>query len=188
MNSYLSYASDALMIAASLGAAVYCLILSRRLSRLTSFDKGIGGAIAVLSAQVDEMKGALAEAKSGSEGAGRHLQGLVQQARDISGELELMIAACHDFAEEALVVQGVERPVPDKPMDSRDTARTDPVPTPIETGTQDLIADTSQSAETVTAELQDPPGDETGDATPIPIFGTRRSPAPEPVFRRHAQV
>jgi len=105
MTLFLAYAADILMILASLGAACYCLILSRRLSRLTSFDKGIGGAIAVLSAQVDEMKSALAEAKAGSDGAGQHLNELVRQARDISGELELMIAACHDFAEEALVVQ-----------------------------------------------------------------------------------
>jgi hypothetical protein len=106
MPLYIAYAADILMILASGGAAVYCLILSRRLSRLTSFDKGIGGAIAVLSAQVDEMKSALADAKAGSDGAGQHLHELVRQARDISGELELMIAACHDFAEEALVVQG----------------------------------------------------------------------------------
>jgi len=105
MTVTFAFAADLLMIAASLGAAVYCLILSRRLSRLTSFDSGIGGAIAVLSAQVDEMKDALAEARGGTSGAGEHLQDLVIQARSISGELELMIAACHDFAEEALAVQ-----------------------------------------------------------------------------------
>ncbi|MBT8412633.1 MAG: hypothetical protein KJP02_12680 [Octadecabacter sp.] len=110
MFQILAYAADILMILASAGAALYCLILSRRLSRLTSFDHGIGGAIAVLSAQVDDMQSALAEAKAGSDGAGRHLHDLVRQAQDISGELELMIAACHDFAEEALEVQGGEAP------------------------------------------------------------------------------
>jgi hypothetical protein len=106
MPIILAYAADILMILASFGAAIYCWVLSRRLSRLTSFDTGIGGAIAVLSAQVDDMKSALSEAKAGSDGAGSHLNDLVRQARDISGELELMIAACHDFAEEALVMQG----------------------------------------------------------------------------------
>ncbi|MHA7887296.1 DUF6468 domain-containing protein [Roseicyclus sp.] len=119
MLVYLSLAADLLMVAASLGAAVYCLVLSRRLSRLTSFDKGIGGAIAVMSQQVDEMRAALAEARTGTDGAGQHLQTLVSQAREISGELELMIAACHDFAEEAIAVQappragGVQAGVPD---------------------------------------------------------------------------
>jgi hypothetical protein len=101
MPSYLSLLADALMIAASAGAAVYCLVLSRRLSRLTGFDSGIGGAIAVLSVQVEEMKTALAAAKAGSDGAGAHLRELVGQAQQISSELELMIAACHDFAEQA---------------------------------------------------------------------------------------
>lgn len=101
----MGYGADILMIVASLGAMAYCMVLSRRLSRLTSFDKGLGGAIAVMSSQVDEMKAALKEAKSGSDGAGNQLNDLVHQAREISSELELMIAACHDFAEEAITVQ-----------------------------------------------------------------------------------
>ncbi|WP_461428666.1 DUF6468 domain-containing protein [Gymnodinialimonas sp.] len=101
----MSYGADILVIFASLGAMAYCMVLSRRLSRLTSFDKGLGGAIAVMSSQVDEMKAALKEAKSGSDGAGSQLNDLVHQAREISSELEMMIAACHDFAEEAISVQ-----------------------------------------------------------------------------------
>jgi hypothetical protein len=165
MLTYLSYAADILMIAASSGAAIYCLILSRRLSRLTSFDKGIGGAIAVLSTQVDEMKAALGEAKAGTEGAGTHLQDLVRQARDISRELELMIAACHDFAEEALVVQGGGAPVsgPEKAevgaTDAVDPPPVDPDPAPVDSS-----------------------------APATPVFGTRRVSPDEPVFRHHAQA
>ncbi len=105
MNILLNYGADFLVILASLGAMAYCMVLSRRLSRLSSFDKGLGGAIAVMSAQVDEMKAALREAKAGSDGAGSQLNDLVHQAREISSELEMMIAACHDFAEEAISVQ-----------------------------------------------------------------------------------
>lgn len=160
MMTYLSHIADILMIAASAGAAIYCLILSRRLSRLTSFDSGIGGAIAVLSAQVDDMKSALAEAKAETEGAGTHLRDLIGQAREISGELELMIAACHDFAEEALVVQ------------------TAPAPADVSV-TVDAAVPAPDAAER--PEIED-------SATPVPIFGTRRAAAPEPVFRRHAQA
>jgi hypothetical protein len=106
MQDLLGLAADLLLMTASLGAAAYCMVLSRRLSRIGSFDKGIGGAIAVLSTQVDEMKTALAAAKAGSDGAGQHLNELVRQAREISAELEMMIAACHDFAETAIEVQG----------------------------------------------------------------------------------
>ena len=159
MPSYLSHAADILMIAAAAGAAIYCMILSRRLSRLTSFDSGIGGAIAVLSAQVDEMKAALAEAKAGTDGAGSQLRDLIGQAREISGELELMIAACHDFAEEALVVQTAPA-APPAPA----AVAAEP-PAPVEPG---------------------PPIAEEPVA-PVAIFGTRRVAATEPVFRRHAQ-
>lgn len=160
MQPYLSYAADLLMIAASLGAAIYCLILSRRLTRLTSFDKGIGGAIAVLSAQVDEMKAALAAARTGTEGAGQQLEDLVRQARDISGELELMIASCHDFAEQALVVQTTDGP-----------------PGPA------LAAPVVEASVAASVE---PDGVQVPEI-PTPIFGTRRQPPGEPVFRRHAQ-
>ena len=105
MQSFLNQVADILLVAASLGAAAYCMVLSRRLKKLGSFDKGIGSAIAVLSAQVEEMKTVLREAKVGSDSASENLNDLVRQARDISAELEMMIAACHDFAETAIDVQ-----------------------------------------------------------------------------------
>ncbi|AHM03720.1 hypothetical protein roselon_01332 [Roseibacterium elongatum DSM 19469] len=117
MTSLFSYAADILLFLASFGAAAYCMILSRRLARLSSFDKGIGGAIAVMSAQVDDMQRALAEARTGSDGAGQHLNDLVRQARDISAELEMMIAACHDFAETAIEVQSAAAPAASDPAD-----------------------------------------------------------------------
>lgn len=116
MGFLVSYSADILIICASLGAMIYCMILSRRLSRLTSFDKGLGGAIAVMSSQVEEMKAALKEAKSGTDGAGTQLSDLVVQAREISSELELMIAACHDFAEEAISVQAADAADSDTPV------------------------------------------------------------------------
>lgn len=105
MQGVLGYLADLLLMTGSLGAAAYCMVLSRRLTRLGSFDKGIGSAIAVLSAQVEEMKAALSDVKAGSDGAGQQLNDLVGQAREISAELEMMIAACHDFAETAIDVQ-----------------------------------------------------------------------------------
>ena len=182
MPSYLSAAADLLMILASTGAAIYCLILSRRLSRLTSFDKGIGGAIAVLSAQVDEMKAALGEAKAGTEGVGAELRELVRQARDISGELELMIAACHDFAEEALVVQT-------SGATGGAAAELAPVPEPSPAREPEPVA--LREAPMVAPEPL-PSGAPVGSAAeetapPTPVFGTRRMAAQAPVFRRHAQ-
>lgn len=163
--------ADLLMVVASVGAASYCLILSKRLSRLTSFDKGIGGAIAVLSAQVDDMKSALTAAKSGSEGAGKHLEGLVLQAKDISNELELMIAACHDFAEEALVVQSPALPPAGHgPESAAEPQREEP-----------LILTAPSLVESDRAEEAVEASDDDSIATnSVPMFGSRRGQA-EPV-------
>ena len=51
--------ADILLIAGALGAAFYCFVLSRRLSRFTSLEDGVGGAIAGLSRQVAEMTEAM---------------------------------------------------------------------------------------------------------------------------------
>ncbi|WP_439138823.1 DUF6468 domain-containing protein [Roseicyclus sp.] len=181
--SYLSITADMLMIAASTGAAIYCLILSRRLSRLTSFDKGIGGAIAVLSAQVDEMKSALGEARSGSDDAGNHLQDLIRQARDISGELELMIAACHDFAEQAIMVQGT--PSTTRP---RDDQALSPIPEPGVSGQLDSADAEPDLAMVVAPAAATPSPVQAQQEATMPIFGSRRAAAAQPVFVRHGQV
>lgn len=56
--------ADILLIAGALGAGLYCVVLSRRLSRFTNLEKGVGGAIAVLSSQVDDMTKALEVART----------------------------------------------------------------------------------------------------------------------------
>lgn len=55
--------SDILLMAGSFGAAIYCYVLSTRLKRFTTLETGMGGAIAVLSAQVDDMTVALEKAR-----------------------------------------------------------------------------------------------------------------------------
>jgi hypothetical protein len=153
MTILLNYGADILVILASLGAMGYCMVLSRRLNRLTSFDKGLGGAIAVMSSQVDEMKAALREAKAGSDGAGKQLHDLVHQARDISTELEMMIAACHDFAEEAIAAQTTERD--------------EPAP----------IAPPSEPEQFTERDSETEPSEEASVPDVTPIFGSRRAAA-----------
>ena len=47
--------ADILLVAGALGAGVYCFVLARRLNRFNALEKGVGGAVAVLSAQVDDL-------------------------------------------------------------------------------------------------------------------------------------
>lgn len=89
--------SDILLIAGALGVAFYCVILSRRLTRFTDLEKGVGGAIAVLSAQVDDMTRTLQAAQTQAASSGQSLNDLTARAEDVARRLELHVAALHDL-------------------------------------------------------------------------------------------
>ncbi|MEM6609241.1 MAG: hypothetical protein AAF689_11710 [Pseudomonadota bacterium] len=94
----ISLLADFLLLVAALGAATYCMVLSRRLSRLNSIDKGLGGAIAVLSAQVDDLTKALSDARAGSEATAERLAALNEEAHALTNDMEEMLAVSHDLA------------------------------------------------------------------------------------------
>ncbi|AWD21988.1 hypothetical protein [Fuscovulum blasticum] len=91
--------SDALLFAASLGAAIYCYVLASRLRRFTTLEDGMGGAIAVLSAQVDDMTRALDKAQGVAGGAEHRLEELTTRAEGVARRLELLVASLHDLPE-----------------------------------------------------------------------------------------
>lgn len=91
--------ADILMAAGSFGAAIYCYILSGRLKKFTTLESGMGSAIAVLSAQVDDMTKALSSAQSAASDSADGLQALTARAEAVSGRLELLVAALHDLPE-----------------------------------------------------------------------------------------
>jgi len=95
----LSWISDLLLAGGALGAAFFCFVLSRKLSRFSDLEKGMGGAIAVLSVQVDDMNKALAHAKSASTSARTDLEALTEKAEAAVRRLELMLASMHDLPE-----------------------------------------------------------------------------------------
>lgn len=89
--------SDILMIAGAFSAAVYCYILSRRLKRFQTLEGGLGGAIAVLSAQVDDMTRALERARGAAEVQTTSLGDLTQRGEAAATRLELLLASLHDL-------------------------------------------------------------------------------------------
>ena len=89
--------ADILLIAGALGAAFYCFVLSRRLSRFTSLEDGVGGAIAGLSRQVAEMTEALDRAHGEAKASAGSLETSTRRAEDAARKLELMLAALHDL-------------------------------------------------------------------------------------------
>lgn len=89
--------ADILLLAGTLGAVFYCYVLSRRLRRFNDLEKGIGGAVAVLSAQVDDMTKTLRAARTIADGSGAQLETLTARAEAAAKRLELHFAAMHDF-------------------------------------------------------------------------------------------
>ncbi|MFN0113993.1 MAG: hypothetical protein ACKVPY_04875 [Paracoccaceae bacterium] len=91
--------ADILLGAGALGAAAYCLVLSRRLRRFSTLENGMGGAIAILSKQVDDMTHALEKAQATSGEAAARLDRLTGRGEAASQRLELILAALHDLPE-----------------------------------------------------------------------------------------
>ncbi len=88
MGNILSFLSDILLGAGALAAAFYCVVLSRKLNRLTGLDQELGGAIALLSQQVDEMTLVLQAAQSSATGTRDELTELTTRAEQIAAELQ----------------------------------------------------------------------------------------------------
>lgn len=93
--------ADILLGAGAIGAALYCIVLSRRLRHFADLEKGVGGAIATLSAQVDGMNDALGRAQASAGKAGGSLEGLTKRAEEVAARLELLVASMHDLPEQA---------------------------------------------------------------------------------------
>ena len=89
--------ADILLVAGALGAGFYCYVLSARLRRFTDLEKGVGGAIAVLSSQVDDMTKALDTARSATASSASSLDSLTGRAEGVAQRLELLVASMHDL-------------------------------------------------------------------------------------------
>ncbi len=101
--------ADILLVAGALGAGLYCFVLSRRLRRFTDLEKGVGGAVAVLSAQVDDLTKTLTQAQSTAKSSVDTLDDVSARAEAAGRKLELLVASLHDLPEPA-APQATESP------------------------------------------------------------------------------
>lgn len=97
--------ADILLAAGAIGAGLYCFVLGRRLNRFNDLEKGVGGAVAVLSAQVDDLTRTLNAAQQTAAGSAQTLTDLTARAEDISRRLELQMASLHDLPPAAAAPQ-----------------------------------------------------------------------------------
>lgn len=88
--------ADILLVAGALGAGFYCYVLAKRLTRFNDLEKGVGGAVAVLSSQVENLNKSLHSARDVSASSNAALNDLTTRAEAVSQRLELLMAAMHD--------------------------------------------------------------------------------------------
>ncbi|MEO1292478.1 MAG: hypothetical protein AAFV62_06575 [Pseudomonadota bacterium] len=81
--------ADGVLIGAALTAALYCWVLARRLRALNATESGLGGAIAGLSARVDQTRESLRDTKATTE----ELASLLAKAERVADRLEQALAS-----------------------------------------------------------------------------------------------
>ncbi|MBN8294103.1 hypothetical protein JI664_19185 [Rhodobacter sp. NTK016B] len=96
----MEFMSNLLLAAATLGAAAYCVVLSRRLKALASLEGGMGSAIALLSTQVDDLSHSLDAAREASSKTRSRLDAQTTRAEAVARKLELLVASMHDLPED----------------------------------------------------------------------------------------
>lgn len=87
--------ADGVLILAALAAMAYCMVLSRRLRRLTELDGGLGAAITALSREVDHLNGALAEAKTATTDSATDLGAQCRAAHVAARRLETLVKSAN---------------------------------------------------------------------------------------------
>lgn len=90
--------ADGVLILAALAAMAYCMVLSRRLRRLTELDGGLGAAITALSREVDHLNGALAEAKTATTDSATDLGAQCRAAHIAARRLETLVKSANSTA------------------------------------------------------------------------------------------
>lgn len=122
--------ADILLVAGALGAGVYCFVLAHRLNKFTDLEKGVGGAIAVLSAQVDDMTKTLGKAQRTAASSGTKLEETTARAKDVAERIELLIASMHDLPVDPIEASApvAERPTATEAIPEPSVIKDEPEP------------------------------------------------------------
>lgn len=116
--------ADILLAAGAIGAGFYCFVLGRRLNRFNNLEKGVGGAVAVLSAQVDDLTKMLAAAQATASQSAETLSDLTFRAEQTAKRLELQMASLHDIPDAPKARVDPPQPAPESASEPMFTRRT----------------------------------------------------------------
>lgn len=98
----MEFLSDILLATAAIGAAIFCLVLSRRLRALTTLDNGLGSAVVILSSQVDDLARTLKSAQDTARKSAEKLDAQTRRAESACRQIELLMASLHDLPAETV--------------------------------------------------------------------------------------
>ena len=87
----MSLIADGLLILAGFAAATYCLVLSRRIRRLTNSGEGIGAEIEKLNRSIAEVQEATKRANHAAEEASKKLVEEIRRASTVTAKLEILM-------------------------------------------------------------------------------------------------
>jgi hypothetical protein len=112
--------ADIFLAAGAIGAGFYCYILGRRLKKFNNLEQGVGGAVAVLSSQVDDLRRTLAAAQVTAATSAETLSDMTARAEEMEKRLELQMASMHDIPQ-------VPTPQPAKPAAPEPQSSSEPM-------------------------------------------------------------
>lgn len=93
--------ADILLAGGALLAALYCMILSRRLRRFTDLESGIGSAVKLLSAKADALDKSVKAAQANAAQSVNTLEDVSSRAEAAARHLELLVASLHSLPDAA---------------------------------------------------------------------------------------
>lgn len=97
----LSLLSDILLLGATAGIALWCRLLARRLRAFNDLDSGLGGTIAALARQVDDLRSTIVDATRETEDGTARLEAALERADDRIGRMEMLLASLETLEEDA---------------------------------------------------------------------------------------
>ncbi|CTQ33246.1 hypothetical protein [Jannaschia rubra] len=114
-----SLLSDILLLSATLGMALWCHLLTRRLRGFDDAEKGPGAAIADLKVQVDALAERVAATTRATDAAAESLRAAIVAADDRTGRMEMLMISLGDLEDrgaerlaEAAMVDVAVGPIP----------------------------------------------------------------------------
>lgn len=102
----MAFISDTLFIAGAFCLAIYCLILSRRLTRFGNLESEIGKVITGLSKQIDTLTLSIHKANESGERSVNTLRAETIKAEAAARHLELLVASLHTLPQTKITKQG----------------------------------------------------------------------------------